>query len=176
MSSRIWEKRIREARDRWNAHHGRFRTCIAWVRIKNCFLHGKDRALHFFAASRKLDAVTISNSYLVSSMDEWIDLSGNETIFFPLEESRSYWQVTVSKEDCDKTAFVSQHSECFTFLANAIWIEESARDVPTSWKSFTYESQILVCNALTWRHRNIFATLLVTDEHIDDDWQSLTLH
>ena len=67
----------------------------------------KDGTLRFCVDYRKLNAVTIRDSYPIPRMDECIDSLGEATIFTTLDCNSCYWQIPVAEADKEKTAFVS---------------------------------------------------------------------
>jgi len=63
----------------------------------------KDGRLRF-CVDRKLNAVTVKNSYPLPRIDDLLDqLSGNA--WFTLDLKSSYWQIKIRPEDKEKTAF-----------------------------------------------------------------------
>lgn len=52
----------------------------------------KNRTLGFFVEYRKLNAVTIQDSYLILGIDECIDSLGKSTLLSALETISGYWQ------------------------------------------------------------------------------------
>ena len=65
-----------------------------------------DGSLRFCVDYRRLNAVTIRDSYPLPRMDECIDSLGDATLFTTLDCNSGYWQIPVSKKDQDKTTFV----------------------------------------------------------------------
>ena len=64
---------------------------------------------------RKLNAVTVRDSYPLLRMDECIDSLGDATVFTKLDGNSGYWQVEIAEDDRDKTTFAS-HSGLYRFL------------------------------------------------------------
>ena len=75
----------------------------------------KDGSLRFCVDYRKLNAVTVRDSYPIPRMDECIDSLGDATVFTTLDANSGYWQIPIAEEDRDKTTFVC-HSGLFRFL------------------------------------------------------------
>lgn len=75
----------------------------------------KDGSLRFCVDYRRLNAVTIRDSYPIPRMDECIDSLGDATVFTTLDCNSGYWQIEVAEEDRDKTTFVS-HCGMYRFL------------------------------------------------------------
>ena len=79
------------------------------------FVHKKDGTMRFCVDYRKLNAVTVRDSYPLPRMDECIDSFGDATVFTTLDCNSGYWQVEIAEEDRDKTKFAS-HSGLYRFL------------------------------------------------------------
>ena len=67
----------------------------------------KDGTLRFCIDYRKLNAITIRDSYPIPRMDECIDSLGEATVFTTLDCNSGYWQIPLSEEEKDKTTFTS---------------------------------------------------------------------
>ena len=78
------------------------------------FVPKKDGKLRFCVDYRKLNALTIRDSYPIPRMDECIDSLGDAGIFSTLDANSGYWQVEIHPEDKDKSAF-SSHFGLFRF-------------------------------------------------------------
>jgi hypothetical protein len=68
-----------------------------------------DGSLRFCVDYRKLNAITVPDTYLLPRMDECIDSLGEAAIFTTLDCNCGYWQIPVDPADRDKTAFTSQY-------------------------------------------------------------------
>ena len=79
------------------------------------FVPKKDGTMRFCLDYRKLNAVTVRDSYPLQRMDEFIDSLGDATVFTTLDCNSRYWQVEITEEDLDKTTFAS-HSGLYRFL------------------------------------------------------------
>jgi hypothetical protein len=66
-----------------------------------------DGSLMFCIDYRKLNEVTIRESYPLPRMDDCLDSLGAATIFTTLDANSGYWQLEVAEEDKDKTSFIS---------------------------------------------------------------------
>ena len=73
-----------------------------------------DGSLRFCVDYRKLNAVTVKDTYPIPRMDECIDSLGSATIYTTLDCNSGYWQLPVAKQDQDKTAFVC-HAGLFRY-------------------------------------------------------------
>jgi hypothetical protein len=66
-----------------------------------------DGSVRFCVDYRKLNALTIKDSYPLPRMDECLDSLGDATIFSTLDCNSGYWQILMKEEDRNKTAFVT---------------------------------------------------------------------
>lgn len=69
----------------------------------------KDGSLRFCIDYRKLNSVTKKDGYPVPNVGELLDCLHGSTVFSTLDLASGYWQVMVSEEDCEKTAFVTKY-------------------------------------------------------------------
>ena len=74
-----------------------------------------DGSFRFCVDYRKLNEVTIKDTYPLPRMDDCIDSLGEATVFSSLDANWGYWQIAVADEDKDKTAFTS-HVGTYRFL------------------------------------------------------------
>ena len=73
------------------------------------FASKKDGSLRFCVDYRRLNAVTVRDSYPIPRMDECIDSLGGAQVFSTLDCNSGYWQVDIPVTDREKTAFVTHH-------------------------------------------------------------------
>jgi hypothetical protein len=66
-----------------------------------------DGSMRFCIDYRRLNALSLKDSYPLPRMDECIDSLGDATIFSKLDCNSGYWQIPVLPEDRDKTSFSS---------------------------------------------------------------------
>jgi Reverse transcriptase (RNA-dependent DNA polymerase) len=66
-----------------------------------------DGSVRFCVDYRKLNAVTVKDSYPLPRMDECLDSLGDATIFSTLDCNSGYWQILMKETDRNKTAFVT---------------------------------------------------------------------
>jgi hypothetical protein len=66
-----------------------------------------DGSMRFCIDYRRLNALTLKESYPLPRMDDCIDSLGDATIFSTLDCNSGYWQIPVLPEDRDKTSFTS---------------------------------------------------------------------
>ena len=75
----------------------------------------KDGTFRFCVDYRKLNAVTLRDSYPLPRMDEYIDSLGEATVFTTLDCNSGYWQIEMDERDRDKTTFTS-HAGLYRFM------------------------------------------------------------
>ena len=64
-----------------------------------------DGSVRFRVDYRKLNSLTVKDTYPLPRMDECIDSMGEAQFFTALDANSGYWQIPVAKEDRDKTTF-----------------------------------------------------------------------
>ena len=69
------------------------------------FVPKKDGKLRFCIDYRKLNEVTVKDSYPIPRMDDCLDSLGEASVFTGLDAYSGYWQMNVAKGDRPKTAF-----------------------------------------------------------------------
>ena len=74
-----------------------------------------DGSLRFCVDYRKLNNITVRDSYPMPRMDECIDSLGSATVFSTLDCNSGYWQLPVANKDQDKTTFTC-HAGSYKFL------------------------------------------------------------
>lgn len=79
-------------------------SCSPWV-SPAVMVKKKDGSLRFCVDYRKLNAVTIKDSYPLPRIDEIIDRLAGNVWFSILDLKSGYWQIRMSPEDKEKTAF-----------------------------------------------------------------------
>ena len=67
----------------------------------------KDASYRFCVDYRKLNEVTVKDSFPLPRIDDSLDALGGNKYFSVMDLSSSYWQVAVHPDDQDKTAFVT---------------------------------------------------------------------
>jgi RNase H-like domain found in reverse transcriptase/Reverse transcriptase (RNA-dependent DNA polymerase)/Integrase zinc binding domain/Integrase core domain/Chromo (CHRromatin Organisation MOdifier) domain len=68
-----------------------------------------DGSLRFCVDYRRLNAITVPDTYPLPRMDECIDSLGDAAIFTTLDCNSGYWQIPVDPPDRDKTTFTSHY-------------------------------------------------------------------
>lgn len=66
-------------------------------------------SLHSRVDHRKLNAVTICDSYPLSRMGEYIESLGEATVLSTVDANSVYWQIEIYEQDRGETASSSQH-------------------------------------------------------------------
>ena len=74
-----------------------------------------DDSTRFCVDYRKLNAVTVSDSYPLALISDILDQIGNSTIFTTLDLKAGYWQIEMDEESIPKTAFRC-HRGLYEFL------------------------------------------------------------
>ena len=74
-----------------------------------------DGSLRFCVDYRRLNAITVPDTYPLPRMDECIDSLGDAAVFTTLDCNSGYWQIPVRPADRDKTTFTS-HYGIYRFL------------------------------------------------------------
>ena len=120
-----------------------------------------DGSLRFCIDYRRLNALTLRDSYPLPRMDDCLDSLGTANIFSTLDADSGYWQLKVAEEDRDKTSFTS-HRGTFRFkrmpfgLINAPATFQRAMDVLLSrvlWKkAIVYLDDIIVFSQTVQDH------------------------
>lgn len=80
-------------------------NCAARIVI----FHEKDGSLCFCVDFRKLNAITICDSYCLPHMEQCIETLKEETVFLALEAKYEFWKMGIDESDRDETAFTSHH-------------------------------------------------------------------
>lgn len=79
------------------------------------FVPKKDGQLRFCVDYRRLNEMTLKDSYPLPRMDDCIDSLGQAKIFSTLDAYSGYWQMHIREEDRPKTAFVT-HSGTYQYI------------------------------------------------------------
>ena len=90
-----------------------------------------DGAPRFCVDYRRLNAVTVKDSYPLPRMDECLDTLGDAQWFTTLDAQSGNWQVPVHPDDRHKTAFVC-HYGCWQFRRIPFGLCNAPRHVPKS--------------------------------------------
>lgn len=79
------------------------------------FAPKKDEKLRFCVDYRKVNAMTVRDTYPLPRMDECIDSLGGATIFSTVDCNNGYWQTKIPEADRNTTTFSSHHG-LFLFI------------------------------------------------------------
>ena len=71
-----------------------------------------DGSLRFCVDYRRVNAITVKDTYPIPRMDECLDSLGDANYFTTLDCNRGYWQIPIAEEDKDKATFTC-HPEHF---------------------------------------------------------------
>jgi transposase InsO family protein len=101
-----------------------------------------DGSLRFCIDYRRLNAITVRDTYPLPRMDECIDSLGDAVVFSTLDCNSGYWQIPLHESDRDKTTFCS-HAGTFRFLRMPFGL----RNAPA-----TFQRAIdIILSGLKWR-------------------------
>jgi transposase InsO family protein len=101
-----------------------------------------DGSMRFCVDYRKLNAITIRDTYPLPRMDECIDSLGDANVFTTLDCNSGYWQIPVAPEDMDKTTFTS-HEGTYRFRRMPFGL----RNAPATFQRVVD----IVLSGLTWK-------------------------
>ena len=68
-------------------------------------IHKLDGSLRFCVDYRRLNTLTVRDTYPIPGMDECLDSLGEANVFTTLDCNSGYWQIPVAREDRAKTTF-----------------------------------------------------------------------
>ena len=86
-------------------NQGIIRPSISPWSIPITLVKKPDDSTRFCVDYRKLNAVTVSDSYPLALISDILDQIGNSTIFTTLDLKAGYWQIEMDEESIPKTAF-----------------------------------------------------------------------
>lgn len=67
-----------------------------------------DRSWRFCIDYRLLNAITIRDTYLVSKINDCVESLGEPSLFSTVDKNSGSWQVSIAKDNRDKTMFTCQ--------------------------------------------------------------------
>ena len=74
-----------------------------------------DGSPRFCAEYRRLNDMTVKDTYPLPRVDDCIDFLGEASVFSMLECDSGYWQISVAVEDQDKTTF-TRHEGTYKYI------------------------------------------------------------
>jgi hypothetical protein len=101
-----------------------------------------DGSMRFCVDYRRLNAVTVRDSYPLPRMDECIDSLGDAGVFSTLDCNSGYWQIPLHPSDVEKTTFTS-HEGLYWFLRMPFGL----RNAPATFQRFVD----ITLTGLTWK-------------------------
>eukprot|EP00171_Calliarthron_tuberculosum_P021901 IDg21901t1 len=130
-----------------------------------------DGTLRFCIDYRRLNALTVKDTYPLPRMDDCLDSLGTASHFTTLDCNSGYWKVKLAEGDRDKTAFTS-HAGTFQFkrmsfgLCNAPETFQRALDILLAgyrWRScFVYLDDVIIFSSSFEDHlKNVAQVLTV---------------
>ena len=139
------------------------------------FAPKKDGSLRFCVDYRRLNDVTVRDSYPIPRMDECLDSLGDAKIFSTLDANTGYWQVEIDEQSRSMTTF-SSHWGVYRFkrmpfgLRNAPATFQRALDVILSsvrWQSaLVYLDDVIIFSRNFEDHvRDVQTTLSLLQKH-----------
>ena len=80
-----------------------------------------DGSLRFCVDYRRLNAMTVRDTYPITRMEECLDSLGEANVFITLACNSGYWQIPVADEDRPKTTFTC-HAGTYQFIRMPFWL------------------------------------------------------
>jgi hypothetical protein len=111
-----------------------------------------DGSARFCVDYRKLNAITVRDSYPLPRMDECIDSLGDAKIFTTLDCNSGYWQIPVRPEDREKTTFTSLEG-LYLFLRMPFGL----RNAPVTFQRFVD----ITLSGLTWKSCLVYLDYII---------------
>ena len=130
----------------------------------------KDGGIRLCVDNRKLNQVTKFHGYPMPRVEELLHEISNAQFITTLDLAKGYWQVPVSKEDMEKTAFVIPKG-LYQFITMPFF-EWCTSNVPTD-DGLRIEGDRSVCWSLYGRHRYLQQYLQDHLTHLRDVFQRL---
>jgi RNase H-like domain found in reverse transcriptase/Reverse transcriptase (RNA-dependent DNA polymerase)/Integrase zinc binding domain/Integrase core domain/Chromo (CHRromatin Organisation MOdifier) domain/Retroviral aspartyl protease len=122
-----------------------------------------DGSMRFCIDYRRLNALTVRDSYPLPRMDECIDSLGEARVFSTLDCNSGYWQIPVDPADRAKTTFTS-HEGLYWFLRMPFGL----RNAPATFQRFVD----ITLAGLTWKTCLVYLDDIIIfsktkEEHLD---------
>ena len=93
----------------------------------------KDGSLRFCVDFRQLNAATVKNAHPLPRIDDLLDALHGAKWFSTLDLKSGYWQVPISEQDKEKTAFRTSSGQLFEFNQVPLVSAMHLPPFPTSW-------------------------------------------
>ena len=121
-----------------------------------------DGSLRFCVDYRKLNSITVRDSYPMPRMDECIDSLGSATVFTTLDCNSGYWQLPVATKDQDKTTFTC-HAGSYKFLR----LPFGLRNAPATFQ----RAMDIILSKVRWKYVLVYLDDIIVfsngnDEHL----------
>jgi Reverse transcriptase (RNA-dependent DNA polymerase) len=111
---------------------------------------------------RRLNALTVRESYPLPRMDDFIDSLGDSRIFSTLDCDSGYWQIPVDPADLAKTTFTS-HEGLYWFLRMPFGL----RNAPATFQRFVD----ITLAGLTWKTCLVYLVeIIVFSKNQEETW------
>lgn len=79
------------------------------ILVKKKVQDGQKQEFRFCIDFRKLNQVTVKDSYPLPRIDDTIDALGGSKFFSTLDLASGYWQIPLARDDKEKTAFIANN-------------------------------------------------------------------
>lgn len=112
------------------------------------FVRKKDGNLRFCVDYRRLNVVTVPDSYPITRMDEYFASIGEGKMFWALDRNLRYWQIEMDDEDDNNTGFVIHH-ELFDYSHLPLRLVK----IPTT---FQQPMDVIILASFKWQHSIIY--------------------
>lgn len=99
--------------------------------------------LRFCIDYKKLNALTIRDSYPIPIIDEFKDTGRDAEVFSTLDMNFGYWKVPVNPSDRDKTTFIC-HYGLYNFVRMPFGLKKAAAIFPEGSRCYRREKQMAV--------------------------------
>ena len=123
------------------------------------FVPKPDGSLRFCVDYRKLNSITVRDSYPMPRMDECIDSLGSANVFSTLDCNSGYWQLPVADEDQDKTTFTC-HAGSYKFLR----LPFGLRNAPATFQ----RAMDIILSRVRWKYALVYLDDIIIFSRDDD--------
>lgn len=109
LSCRTLSKTSEERQSLRNAERQCRQSCYDYMDDAYCHCTKKGGSLRSCIDYRKLNAVTVEDSYPIPQVNESVDSHGTANVFSGLDTVRGYMQIEQEENNMDKTAVLTQN-------------------------------------------------------------------